>query len=221
MTGPIRRATAKPDDGVLNYAQIGATQSPEIINFPPRGFRAFQQSHRLGSGQERYDTAVRSLMTWGVHRNSGIPIVDIARESESSSKYEGVDFDPVGKPVGPTGSIEQLFGPDGTPYVTAGTTAAQVLSLASRHIKAPIKVVYTIDEPNRTGFAYGSRIGHPMQVEQLMVVDLEPDGGVWLTIRSISRAGSAKWRVPLALYRLRQKKYSRRFVTALHPARQA
>lgn len=213
VTGP-RRGTARQDEGVLNYAEIGATQSPDVLHFPPAGYRPFESSHRLGSGAERLEIAAAALMTWGVHRSAGIPIVDIARETPRgrSSPLPRV-LTEAGAAIDATGTA-----PGGVPYVTAGTTAAQLLSFGPVTIKAPIKVIYVIDEEDRIGFAYGSRPGHPMQLEQLMFVHRDPSGGVWLTLRSISRANSWKWRVPLAYFRLRQKHYSRRFLTALHPA---
>lgn len=219
MTG-ARRSTAQTSDAVLNYAEIGATQTEEVLRYPPRGFRPFQSSHRLGSGPDRFDAATRALMTWGIHRNSGIPVVDIARESDADRRYRGVEYGRGGGPVAPqTAPTEQLYGPDGTPYVTAGTTAVQQLRVGPLRIAAPVKVVYVVQEPNRVGFAYGSRHGHPIQVEQFMFVEREPDDAVWLTIRSISKADRWVWRGPLAVFRLRQRSYTRRFVTALHPAR--
>ncbi|MCX5267826.1 DUF1990 domain-containing protein [Streptomyces sp. NBC_00199] len=58
-------------------------------------------------------------------------------------------------------------------------------------IKAPCRVVWTVDEPRRAGWAYGTLPGHPERGEESFVVDRTGDGTVWLTVTAFSRA--AKW----------------------------
>ncbi|MET7481305.1 DUF1990 domain-containing protein [Streptomyces sp. NPDC005648] len=58
-------------------------------------------------------------------------------------------------------------------------------------IKAPCRVVYTVEEPRRTGWAYGTLTGHPECGEERFVVDRTGDGTVWLTVSAFSRP--AKW----------------------------
>lgn len=41
-------------------------------------------------------------------------------------------------------------------------------------VKAPCRVVYVIDEPNRRGFAYGTLPGHPESGEELFAVRFDP-----------------------------------------------
>lgn len=219
MTGPKRRSSAGAGDESLNYAAVGATQSPDVVLYPPPGFRPFQSSRRIGSGDERFDIASRALMTWGIHRNSGIPVTDIVRDQ--NTVYNGIEFDPSGRPVGPAAPDEELFSPDGTPYVSAGMTAVMNFALGPFAVKAPVKVVYVIDEPERVGFAYGSRHGHPARAEQLQYVEKEEDGSVWLTIRSISAPAGPRRGPTVALLRAFQRHYSRRLLAALHPTRSA
>jgi uncharacterized protein (UPF0548 family) len=220
VTGPKRRATASGGgDASLNYAAVGATQSPDVVLYPPEGFRPFQSSRRIGSGDERFDIASRALMTWGVHRNSGIPVTDIVRDPNAA--YTGIEYDAAGRPLGPTPPEEELFSPDGTPYVSAGMTAVMHFHLGPIDVKAPVKVVYVLDEPGKVGFAYGSRHGHPARAEQLQYVEQEEDGSVWLTIRSISSPAGRRTGLTVGLLRLAQRHYGRRFMTALHPTRAA
>ncbi|MEU6406956.1 DUF1990 domain-containing protein [Streptomyces sp. NPDC046985] len=58
-------------------------------------------------------------------------------------------------------------------------------------IKAPCRVVWTLDEPRRAGWAYGTLPGHPETGEESFVVDRTGDGTVWLTVTAFSRP--AKW----------------------------
>ncbi|MGX4689736.1 DUF1990 family protein [Streptomyces sp. JNUCC 63] len=58
-------------------------------------------------------------------------------------------------------------------------------------VKAPCRVVWTVEEGRRVGWAYGSLPGHPECGEEAFVVDRTGDGTVWLTVSGFSRP--AKW----------------------------
>ncbi|MFE4666625.1 DUF1990 domain-containing protein [Streptomyces sp. NPDC056716] len=58
-------------------------------------------------------------------------------------------------------------------------------------IKAPCRVVWTVDEPRRSGWAYGTLAGHPESGEESFLVERTGDGTVWFTVTAFSRA--AKW----------------------------
>ncbi|MFK4147224.1 DUF1990 family protein [Streptomyces sp. NPDC004065] len=58
-------------------------------------------------------------------------------------------------------------------------------------IKAPCRVVWTVEEQRRAGWAYGTLPGHPETGEESFVVDRTGDGTVWLTVTAFSRP--AKW----------------------------
>ncbi|WP_405619336.1 DUF1990 family protein [Streptomyces sp. NBC_00076] len=82
-------------------------------------------------------------------------------------------------------------------------------------IKAPCRVVWTLEEPRRVGWAYGTLAGHPECGEESFVVDRTGDGTVWLTISAFSRA--AKWysRAGGPATRGLQQAYARRCGAAL------
>ncbi|MCZ9337436.1 DUF1990 domain-containing protein, partial [Streptomyces sp. TRM76130] len=58
-------------------------------------------------------------------------------------------------------------------------------------IKAPCRVVWTVEERRRAGWAYGTLAGHPECGEEAFVVDRTGDGTVWLTVTAFSRP--VKW----------------------------
>ena len=58
-------------------------------------------------------------------------------------------------------------------------------------IKAPCRIVWTVEEPRRAGWAYGTLEGHPECGEEAFVVDRTGDGTVWLTVAAFSRP--QKW----------------------------
>lgn len=82
-------------------------------------------------------------------------------------------------------------------------------------VKAPVRVVAVVDEPDLRGFAYGTLPGHPERGEELFVVDLADDGTVRLGITAFSRAGSrlSRWAGPAG--RLVQRQITRRYGRAL------
>jgi uncharacterized protein (UPF0548 family) len=55
-------------------------------------------------------------------------------------------------------------------------------------LTAPCRVVYTIDEPRRTGFGYGTLPGHPERGEEAFVVERDAGDGVWFSVTAFSRA---------------------------------
>lgn len=209
MTGAIRRAGwVEPERG-LNYAAIGATSTEAVLSFPPAGFRPAQSHHRIGSGVNRFELAGRELMTWGALRRAGIVVRDIAAESgrqESATQRNGATRPRI---------LE-----DGTPWVTPGMTATLVVG-GPRAPEAPVKVVWVVDEPARIGFAYGSRPGHPLQTEHLLLLEHADDDSVWLTCRSIARPAGNRWLPSAIAYGRRQRDAERRMLTALHPVHTA
>lgn len=74
--------------------------------------------------------------------------------------------------------------PEAAPGVDVTVTLAGM-------IKAPCRVVWTVDEFRRRGWAYGTLPGHPECGEESFVVDRTGDGTVWLTVTAFSRP--AKW----------------------------
>lgn len=61
------------------------------------------------------------------------------------------------------------------------------LGLGPISVRAPVRVVYLIDEPTRTGFAYGTLPGHPESGEEAFVVQLQDSGVVTFGITAFSR----------------------------------
>ena len=79
----------------------------------------------------------------------------------------------------------------------------------------PCEVVYTVEEPNRTGFGYGSRPGHLEQGEEAFVVERDADDRVWFRVTAFSRP--ARWPAVLGgpVAELLQRGYARLLGRAL------
>ncbi|MBK0418194.1 DUF1990 family protein [Leucobacter sp. CSA1] len=161
-----------------SYAAVGASKAPDLLRFPPEGMTPFEETLRLGSGQERFITASSLLMTWGAQRGAGYEVSEIVRGE--GERYAGVVFDADGRPE-PAPEAEDQFGPDGEPYLTAGTTA-KLRHEKEREPRA-VMVVYTVDEPRRVGFAWGTSDEEGVVGEELLTVEHREDDTVWAVAR--------------------------------------
>lgn len=82
------------------------------------------------------------------------------------------------------------FGPDGEPFLTAGTTVRLVWEDAKRADRR-YRVVYIVDEPRRAGFAWGSADAEGAVGEEVFVVEHREDDTVWATVRGFVWAPAA------------------------------
>jgi uncharacterized protein (UPF0548 family) len=203
----------------VSYAAVGATQAADLLSYPPRGYRPIERRARIGHGDERFDYAKLAVLTWGVQRGSGFTVtVADAPAAVSEMTYTPVAFDEAGEPVqaATTGlADETTFGPDGTAVVTPGETAVMGIPFGPFRVKAPVRVVYVVDEPRRTGFAYGTLKGHPEAGEEGWVVEQKEDGSVWMVVRAFSRPSNAFWWLAYPVLRMSQEYYTRRYLRAL------
>ncbi|MDO9395346.1 MAG: DUF1990 domain-containing protein [Herbiconiux sp.] len=208
------------EDTPLSYAAVGPTQAPDLLYFPPKGFRPMQRRARIGSGAQRFETASAKLMAWGVQRGSGIRVGDIRPPTPTSTDYAGLEFDGDGIPLRPRAvDAEQAYSADGTPLVSPGTTALLTVRAMGLSFRAPVRVVYLVDEPGRRGFAYGTLPGHPESGEESFVVEHLSDDSVWIVIRAFSRPSSWFYRLGYPLLRLQQARFTARYLRSLSPAR--
>jgi uncharacterized protein (UPF0548 family) len=205
-------------DQSVTYGAIGATLDPDLLRYPPAGFRPAEDSVKLGSGKDRFDRAAEELMTWGVQKGAGFDVADIS--PGTGAQYTGIAYGPDGAPLAeqPAPRTEQRFGPDGTPYVSAGMTATLKPEGRPRARGIPVLVVYVVDEPERIGFAYGTTGDAPESGEESCVLEHREDDSVWLTIRSALQPRGGVRRVLAPWVRRRRRELTKRELRALHPA---
>ncbi|HET9517673.1 MAG TPA: DUF1990 domain-containing protein, partial [Actinoplanes sp.] len=53
-------------------------------------------------------------------------------------------------------------------------------------LSVPCEVVWTIDEPRRAGFGYGTRPGHQARGEEAFIVEQDDQGDVWFRVTAFS-----------------------------------
>jgi len=98
-----------------------------------------------------------------------------------------------------------------------GGHVVQRIGVGRWRIDAPCRVVAVVDEPDRSGFAYGSLPGHPVSGEERFVVHIDDDGTVRLSIRAFSRP-ALWWAAAGPLTRQAQRLAARWYVRALRRA---
>ena len=79
----------------------------------------------------------------------------------------------------------------------------------------PCRVVYTLDDPDRRGFAYGTLPGHPERGEEAFIVSIAPDGEVRFRIRAFSRPASLLARLGGPVATLVQRYATGRYLRAM------
>jgi uncharacterized protein (UPF0548 family) len=79
----------------------------------------------------------------------------------------------------------------------------------------PCRVVYTVDDADRRGFAYGTLPGHPERGEEAFLVTMAPTGEVRFRVRAFSRPASLPARLGGPLTRRIQEYATDRYVQAM------
>lgn len=179
---PVRRSTHVDHEVV--YASVGASAAPDLLRFPPEGATPYAEELRLGSGPTRFLIASSLLMTWGAQRGVGLRVTDVV--AGDGGHYDAVVFDDNGTPQ-PADAREDRYGPDGEPFLTAGTTLRIVYGEQGRADRLK-RVVYTVDEPRRVGFAWGSADSEGAVGEEVFAVEHRDDDTVWATVRGFAWA---------------------------------
>ncbi|MGK5683177.1 DUF1990 family protein [Actinoplanes sp. URMC 104] len=96
-----------------------------------------------------------------------------------------------------------------------GTDVVLRAGPAVLHVTIPCRVVYTVDEVGRRGFAYGTLPGHPERGEEAFIVHRTGAGDVQFRIRAFSRPASLLARAGGPVTRMVQQYATDRYVIAL------
>ncbi|TFV56026.1 DUF1990 domain-containing protein [Mycobacterium sp. PS03-16] len=103
--------------------------------------------------------------------------------------------------------------------VTATTETAHVGSeviVGLGPVKAPCRVVYVVDEPNRRGYAYGTLPGHAETGEELFAVRYDPaTDRVYAEVTAFSRHGTWWSRLAGPVTAVIQRVVTARYLRAL------
>ncbi|WP_285040358.1 DUF1990 family protein [Plantibacter sp. LMC-P-059a] len=204
------------EDEAVDYAAVGATQRSDLMQYPPEGYVPSEDEFRLGSGEERFALATSALLTWGLHRSSGVEITDV--HPGTGVQYGGIAFAEDGTPLEPIETHEeQRFAEDGTPFITPGTTVVFAGSVGGEPLVGPHRVISVTEEPGHVSLAIGTMDGDPESGEQSFTIEQREDDSVWIVVRSFFRPtkGAAK----LVGSKRRRKTMNDAYLRALLPSR--
>ena len=210
----MRRGTFRDD--TVDYAAVGATQAPDLMQYPPERSIAAEQAWRIGSGEARFQTAAEALMSWGALRGAGLAVADV--RPASGPMYSGVSFDAEGHPVAPSRSEADVrYDADGTPYVGAGTTLRVDGRVKGLKADAELRVIFALEEPRRVGFALGTVGESVVSGEESFMLDWYDNDEVWFTVRAFDAPASLVYRMIPALTRRRRRELFTGYLRAISP----
>ncbi|WOF24663.1 DUF1990 family protein [Microbacterium betulae] len=210
----MRRATFR--DETVDYAAVGATQAPDLLQYPPEGSIPAAAAWRIGSGEERFRTAVDSLLSWGALKGAGLVLTDV--RPAPGPTYTGVSFDDEGNAVAPSRSDQdQRFDADGTPFVGAGTTVTVHGKVGGSRADAELRVIFVIEEARRVGFALGTVGESVVSGEESFLIEWRDNDEVWFDVRAFDRPVSLGNRIFRGLVRRRRKALFAAYLRAISP----
>ena len=79
-------------------------------------------------------------------------------------------------------------------------------------LREPVRVIWVEDSGDRRGFGYGTRPAHPITGEEAFFVERLPDGSIRMSVRSVSRVSSGRWRFLAPAIRIAQPWFMRRYL---------
>jgi uncharacterized protein (UPF0548 family) len=136
------------------YPEVGGTRAAVLDGGPlPPGYHHLRYQRLLGRGEDVFEAAAASVMSWGTHRGVGFQLAatsDVALE---------------------------------------GATVAFGIGRGPLVLPASCRVVWTVDEPGRRGFGYGTLPRHPEDGEEAFVVSTDSAGRVWMELVAFSNPG--------------------------------
>jgi uncharacterized protein (UPF0548 family) len=210
----MRRGTFR--DETVDYAAVGATQAADLMHYPPERSIPAEESWRLGSGQARFESAGDALLSWGALRGAGLELSDV--RPAAGPMYSGVSFDAEGHPLAPSKlEADQRFDSDGTPYVGAGTTVRVHGRVGGMRADGELRVIFSIEEPRRVGFALGTVGGSVVSGEESFVLQWYDNDEVWFTVRAFDAPSALLYRLLPALIRRRRRELFTRYLRAISP----
>lgn len=210
----MRRGTFR--DETVDYAAVGATQAPDLMQYPPERSIPAEQSWRVGSGEARFQTAGEALLSWRALRDGGLTLSDV--RPAAGPTYTGVSFDGEGHPIAPTRlEADQRFDSDGTPYVGPGTTIHLHGRVKGYRVDAELRVIFTVEEPRRVGFALGTVGDSVVSGEESFMLEWRENDEVWFTVRAFDAPVGFFYKVLPALTRGRRRELFQRYLRAISP----
>jgi uncharacterized protein (UPF0548 family) len=204
-------------DDTVDYAAVGASHAPDLMHYPPERSTPAEESWRIGSGVERFQTAGEALLSWTAQRVAGLAVEDV--RPAPGPAYAGVSFDDEGNPIAPSKrDIEPRYDAEGTPFVGAGMTLRLRGRVAGMRADAELRVISVTEEARRVGFVLGTVGGSVVSGEESFDVEWREDNDeVWFTVRAFDAPTALLYRAVPALVKRRRRELFARYLRAISP----
>lgn len=211
----MRRGTFRDD--TVDYAAVGATHAPDLMQYPPERSIPAEESWRIGSGIERFQTAGEALLSWTAQRAAGLTVEDV--RPAPGPAYAGVSFDAEDNPIAPSKrDVEQRYDAEGMPFVGAGMTLHLRGRVAGMRADSELRVISVTEETRRVGFVLGTVGGSVVSGEESFDVDWREDNDeVWFTVRAFDAPNGLLYRTIPALVKRRRRELFARYLRAISP----
>lgn len=200
----------------MDYAAVGATHAPDLMQYPPENSIPAEESWRIGSGEDRFRSAGDALLSWTAQRAAGLQLSDV--RPASGDTYMGVSFDAEGAPIAPNrNQVEQRYDAEGTPFVAPGMTLKVRGRVKGMRADAELRVISVTEERRRIGFVLGTVGGSVVRGEESFDIDWRDDTDeVWFTVRAFDAPAAMLYRLPGMVKRRRRELLSR-YLRAISP----
>lgn len=210
----MRRGTFR--EGTVDYAAVGATHAPDLMQYPPERSTPAEESWRIGSGEERFRTAAEALLSWTAQRAAGLELSDV--RPAAGAAYTGISFDAEGAPIAPNRSEqEQRFDAEGTPFAAPGMTLRLRGRVKGMRADGELRVISVTEERRRVGFVLGTVGGSVVSGEESFDIDWREDTDeVWFTVRAFDAPAGLLYRLP-GMVKRRRKELFARYLRAISP----
>lgn len=211
----MRRGTFRDD--TVDYAAVGATHAPDLMQYPPERSIPAEESWRIGSGLERFQTAGEALLSWTAQRAAGLSVEDV--RPAPGPAYAGVSFDAEGNAIAPSKrDVEQRYDAEGMPFVGAGMTLHLRGRIGGMRADSELRVISVTEEKRRIGFVLGTVGGSVVSGEESFDVDWREDNDeVWFTVRAFDAPNGLVYRTVPALVKRRRRELFARYLRAISP----
>jgi uncharacterized protein (UPF0548 family) len=89
--GRLVHRSGRREPDALTYTETGATTLAQL----PAGYRHVRRSAFIGRGQQDFDSAVDDLMSWQLHKRSGLAVRGPAKVQQDAVVWMGVAVGPL------------------------------------------------------------------------------------------------------------------------------
>lgn len=210
-----RRATFR--DAAVSYAAVGATAAPDVLAYPPRGFRASATTWHIGSGEQRFEWCEENLLSWRMIDAAGFRLEHVERSTEGGYAGAGATAFHTNKTTG-----EVVYAADGRGFITPGDVVTILWGQSGKRRERHFRVVSVTRELNVVSVSLGTLDTEPFVGEFLIGIEYRIDDTVWSRVVQVVAPGEARSsRLLFPLVLLVLSRVRGRLARGLNPARVA